>query len=705
MARIWQTGAELGSTAAEGGSSGLVVAGDAARTGSYGYRQSEVTTTAVAMSRNFLTERTTSCFLRAYVRVTTLPGGNTGILGIGSNVGSSKLVNIRITPTGSLQMVNLSGAQVGSVSSALTLNVWYRVELMYTATATGAIEARIDGSVFASANSPSHTPGWSRIYIGNSFAGTGSGLIAHHDDVAVNDSSGSAQNGYPGPGNIVHVHPAGTGSSNQWHQFNNAAGNENNWSAVSDVIPDDANNWLRSSTLNETDAYAVGAMPVSVAAVNVVAVGVRRANDTASAVSAFTPRIQKASGGTVAEGSPIVPNATAWATDRDGYALATYTDPDGAAWTASTLASMQIGMRLSAVGTSECWVTAIWASVDAVLPLLITGVSASASVSGIAVVGRVVLRASAASAAATGLAVTGIAIRAGALTSAALSTVAVDARRTVNSQATVSATVALTIGAAVVKSATTSASASATLTTAASTVRVGAAQLVNAGDVVSGGGAIGISATQLASVSDVVGHGVRAQLDAVAIHVTSTVAVAALRLVSGSVVVTGASSLHLDAVLAGSVGGAAATTTTSTLDAVGLVVGQGPSPSSASAALTVAAIAVGSASAQLAAACAVTVDVRVVHGGHVDVTSASAITVNAAGAAQPATLTLTMSSAVTATAARVRVGTVSAAAMSSIVARTSNVIRRPADGTIRRPGSAWRVASVVCRARGDVHVG
>ena len=66
-----------------------------------------------------------------------------------------------------------------------------------------------------------------------------------------------------------------------------------------------------------------------------------------------------------------MPNSTTWKTNATtttlGYPITAYTDPDGAAWTNTTLDSMQIGYKLTtAPGTAgrRIDVTTIWAYVD-----------------------------------------------------------------------------------------------------------------------------------------------------------------------------------------------------------------------------------------------------------------------------------------------------------------------------------------------------
>ncbi len=104
--------------------------------------------------------------------------------------------------------------------------------------------------------------------------------------------------------------------------------------------------------------------------VNCVFILMRFRNNTADATTAIKAEIEKTASGTIQQSSALIPNSTLWKTTSTGSTfpigslLVAYQDPDGANWTKSTLDTMQIGYKLTAVGTNRIDVTNIAAMVD-----------------------------------------------------------------------------------------------------------------------------------------------------------------------------------------------------------------------------------------------------------------------------------------------------------------------------------------------------
>jgi hypothetical protein len=104
--------------------------------------------------------------------------------------------------------------------------------------------------------------------------------------------------------------------------------------------------------------------------VNVVEVWGRFRNDTADASQNFRFEIEKTGSGTKTLSATIVPNSTTWKTNAIATPwtapIVTYQDPDSAAWTLTTLDSMQIGYKLTqdGTGTRQIQVSSVSAIVD-----------------------------------------------------------------------------------------------------------------------------------------------------------------------------------------------------------------------------------------------------------------------------------------------------------------------------------------------------
>lgn len=369
MARLWQCGFELGSlsTGVEitTTSGTQAISTTTVRTGARALRVNTTTTTGMVRYHPFASDQAAVGIQRFYLNAASLPSATTYICRFldGSNNSAG---SIRLTSSGRLQLMTANNNQIGSDSAILSTGTWYMIELKTDATGSGTLEGRLDGSSFASgANNNQGT--WSRITIGVITTNATADLF--FDDWALNDGSGSTQNGWPGPGGILHLSPTGAGDSNGWSNTSNAAGSGNNYQLVDETPPNDTTDYVQTGAANTTDMYALTDSGIGASdTVNVVAVGLRLRNNTADPTTAVRAQVVKTSAGTVAQGSAIVPNSTAFATQAPveprNYSLVTYADPDGAAWTQATLDTAQAGVKLTTAGTNRIQVTALWLSVD-----------------------------------------------------------------------------------------------------------------------------------------------------------------------------------------------------------------------------------------------------------------------------------------------------------------------------------------------------
>lgn len=372
MARLYQTGFELNSatSAVEWTTSvgGVNLSTTTVRSGTYSFRANPTASTRY-IQHTFQADTINTTFHRFYMNAATFPGATIAIWQY-KDSGSAVAFSLKLTSGGVIQMVNdIAGATVLASSSALSTGTWYRIEVKIVdhATTSAQMELLIDGATVASLTGLSGLAGGGGFRLG-AITGTSSPDL-FFDDVAVNDSSGSYQNSYPGSGKIIHLRPNAAGDSSSWTGY---VGTGANWERVDEVTPDDATSGVRSRTTNEVEEYNVDASGIgSSDTVNVVAVGHRVNRSTGATNSTYNVRLKAAASGTVAESSTLTATTTTWRTNDPAsnsaspFALVTYLDPDSASWTQSKLDAMQIGLKtVSGSGDRYTQVSTMWASVD-----------------------------------------------------------------------------------------------------------------------------------------------------------------------------------------------------------------------------------------------------------------------------------------------------------------------------------------------------
>lgn len=310
-------------------------------------------------------------FLRIYFRYAAAPSAANQIMQF---LDSSAVMRaaIELNSDGTLQLRDEDGT-IGSPSSALVADTWYRVELMVDISGAGGahiVTARIDGTNFATASNRNISTGVNLIRIGGNLAGeaqtTGDWFF---DDVAVNDATGSFQTSWPGSGKVIMLVPNAAGEANAWLNTAGGAGASTNFQLVDEIPPNDGTDLVQSNTLNAVDMYNVTNNSLGFTdTVNLVSLMVRMRNNTSDAVTSFRVRAEKAAGGTVSESADIIPNSATWRTNDPGAVktspLTLYQDPDAMNWSKTTLDSLQAGVKLTAAGTNNVQVSALYVMVD-----------------------------------------------------------------------------------------------------------------------------------------------------------------------------------------------------------------------------------------------------------------------------------------------------------------------------------------------------
>jgi hypothetical protein len=251
MATLLLTGAEWGSLAAEGpsASSGSVTATTAAaRSGTYGFEQSAATGFATFTAG--APAAGAGIYTRCYLRLGGNPSGDRAVVELATS--SASLLRVFVKSDRTLYLQNVPGAaQIGSVSAALTVGQWYRIEV-YCKIGTGAVDEatlRLDGTVVASSTTLALAEAnvASRYRIGD---GTNApGTTISWDDIAVHDDTGASNNTWPGDGKIVLARPSSDDTVNNFFEGSGST-QTNLWAAVDNLPPAGAVSASETATTN-----------------------------------------------------------------------------------------------------------------------------------------------------------------------------------------------------------------------------------------------------------------------------------------------------------------------------------------------------------------------------------------------------------------------------------------------------------------------
>lgn len=377
MARLWSAGFELQSATAgvefdTAVGTAPTISTSTVRSGAASLRCNPTAATSYIQHR-FRVDSTVRVFYRVSIRFATLPNADCVIMAHGD--GSSFFPTIRFeVATGTLRVFDGADVAIGSSSAALSTGVWYRLEMDY-ADGNGSgdtTSAYLDGAAFATAVQGGDMFGGGVFEVGIVTAASADMFI---DDIAINDTSGSAQTGLPGAGQIVHLWPDAAGDANGFATaVGGTAGASNNFTRVDEFPPDDATSYNNSTATGTTtidDFNVTSSASAGIGAsdtISVVQVGQRAGSSAVTAASIVT-RIKGQASGTTTESASIPVNTTAFNTHATAvpktYRLTTYLNPQtGTAWTSTSLDSMQIGYRGNVSQTTQRRITTLWALVE-----------------------------------------------------------------------------------------------------------------------------------------------------------------------------------------------------------------------------------------------------------------------------------------------------------------------------------------------------
>lgn len=403
-ARVWSSGAELNSLTADmeiSSSSGTTPTVDSTtkRSGAYAYRANTSSNTATIYKSWASSAQSNKFWFRTYIRIATAPGTEIGVIRIGTTTNNK--VGVRMNSDRSIELWNEEdSAQIGSASSALATNTWYRVEVYVNTTTLASTEAelRLDGVKTAStvdSGTINLTAGIDRLTWGI-LTSTTSDL--YFDDIAINDSTGRTDN-WPGEGKIVHLNPDANGATNSWsREPTNCNGSSNNYECVDENTPNDATDYIYSSTVNQTNHFDLESTATAGLTsgdyIKLVSVGnrylrcggaiglkdrlipkayaqVHLCGGTQTGNSTHRLLIRASSGGSDEESGDISDHqTTSWRTHLDSTTASLYQETlydlpgtSTAPWTTADLDATQIGVKVTAVA-EETQVTALWLLVE-----------------------------------------------------------------------------------------------------------------------------------------------------------------------------------------------------------------------------------------------------------------------------------------------------------------------------------------------------
>jgi hypothetical protein len=372
MTRLWTAGAELQTATAAIEFSVItttapVVETSIKRSGNAAWRISNAA--AIEGFSQIHTASQGAFFSRFYLYLVALPTNEGMVLASWRATGARK-IDVRVTTGGALQLFNAEdGAQIGSDSSALDLETWYRIETTYDSTTLTATttSARIDGVEFASGEIDiTATP--NRFTVGT-IAGDAT-LDYIVDDLAINDTAaGGDQDTWPGEEEVIVLRPNGNGASSQW--TGSDADSTDNYLLL-DEVPPSATDYVENETDEEIDDYELEATPAALEStdtINVVHVGVYAA---VSDATGGDPNIalRFTAGGATEESATLDCNSVTYQGPaplpaNSNYQLTLYNMPGASTdpITKADLDSAQAGVRVDVGDTHFARVAALWVMV------------------------------------------------------------------------------------------------------------------------------------------------------------------------------------------------------------------------------------------------------------------------------------------------------------------------------------------------------
>ena len=350
MARIFQTGLELrDDSAAANNFAGYMPDGHAEFAGSNlttdttNQRSGSAcigTTTTGKLRSFYLGPVSTTYYTRFYFRKGSGNPSSSETIASFNMIASAVIIQLRVTTGGALEVYDPAGPAVRATSAALTANTWYRIECSFI---TGALTCtvRVDGVDLWTNGDISPVGGTpNRMQLSG---GSTSAFAVYFDDIAVNDTTGAANNSWCGDGKALLFVPTSDASIGNW--TGGAAGT----TALYDA-------------LNNTP-------PVGVASGSGTNISQIK-NGNATVPSAYTGNCQTYTAAGIAA-SDVINAIVAWANHGEGVSTGTKSGTVGIANPSATSGTFSFGGDAGGAGAyPTSW---SWSSVVAQAPTVTKG--------------------------------------------------------------------------------------------------------------------------------------------------------------------------------------------------------------------------------------------------------------------------------------------------------------------------------------------
>jgi hypothetical protein len=234
---------------------------------------------------------------------------------------------------------SVAGTLLGTSSLTMSIDTWHLIECRHqiTSATAGTTEVWLDGARvinFTGDNTQTGTAvNVAFVQLGVMVATSVAGLYWAFDDIAVNDTSGSINNGQIFDGRVALLKPTGAGSNTA--QTRGGTDSGANWNQV-DEFPPSMTDYVFSATAATRDTYALGDLPAGTWAVNCCEVLAYAQNSDAGAGSLG---LTVKSGSTTNEGT-----AQSLTTTAQYFRQLYETDPaTSAAWTTAAVNALEAG--------------------------------------------------------------------------------------------------------------------------------------------------------------------------------------------------------------------------------------------------------------------------------------------------------------------------------------------------------------------------
>lgn len=242
------------------------------------------------------------------------------------------------------------GTHVGnfSVPNIIQSDTWVYLEIDLTldSTSSGAFVVRANSQPILTASSIRTSPNVNGARMFSVYSGgpTNGGLISHYfDDIYVNDTSGTSNNGFDGDQQMLYFPPTAPGQFSQ-QTIGGSSPAATNWQSVNQTVPDDDTTYVYAASTGLKDTYKVAALPSNVSSIVSVTTILDAKTDTSGLGGGATIRpligngVSHANGTSVSVNTSYIDKAQFWGQNP----------LTSAAWSLSDWSNIEIGHERTA---------------------------------------------------------------------------------------------------------------------------------------------------------------------------------------------------------------------------------------------------------------------------------------------------------------------------------------------------------------------